>query len=82
MRGNAERSLGCVQSGRLALTEPGLAQRDRFVIESVRGRGIPLVIVLAGGYAATRQRTAQLHTHVFRAAADFERATPLRLETR
>lgn len=60
--------------GRLALSEPGLAQRDRFVIETVRRRGIPLVIVLAGGYAATRQRTAELHTHVFRAAADFEDA--------
>jgi acetoin utilization deacetylase AcuC-like enzyme len=61
--------------GRLALSESGLAQRDRFVIEAVRGRGIPLVIVLAGGYAATRERTAQLHTHAFRAAAEYERAT-------
>jgi DNA invertase Pin-like site-specific DNA recombinase len=50
-----------------------LAQRDRFVIETVRDRGIPLVIVLAGGYAASRQRTAELHMHVFRAAAAFER---------
>jgi acetoin utilization deacetylase AcuC-like enzyme len=58
--------------GRLALSEEGVAQRDRFVIETVRRRGIPLVIVLAGGYATTRQRTAELHTHVFRAAADFE----------
>jgi acetoin utilization deacetylase AcuC-like enzyme len=58
--------------GRLALTESGLAQRDRYVIEAVRGRGIPLAIVLAGGYAATRERTAELHTHVFRAAAEFE----------
>jgi acetoin utilization deacetylase AcuC-like enzyme len=57
--------------GRLALSESGVAQRDRFVIEAVGRRGIPLVIVLAGGYAATRQRTAELHTHVFRAAADF-----------
>jgi acetoin utilization deacetylase AcuC-like enzyme len=60
--------------GRLALSELGLAQRDRFVIEAVRGRGIPLAIVLAGGYAPTRERTAQLHTHVFRAAAEFESA--------
>jgi acetoin utilization deacetylase AcuC-like enzyme len=57
--------------GRLALSEQGVAQRDRFVIETVRRRAIPLVIVLAGGYAATRQRTAELHTHVFRAAAEF-----------
>jgi len=60
--------------GRLALSEPGLAQRERFVIETVRALSIPLVIVLAGGYAATRERTAQLHTHVFRAAAEVERA--------
>jgi len=59
--------------GRLALSESGLAQRDRYVIETVRGLRIPLAIVLAGGYAATRERTAELHTHVFRAAADFER---------
>jgi acetoin utilization deacetylase AcuC-like enzyme len=58
--------------GRLALSEGGVAQRDRHVIEAVRGRGIPLVIVLAGGYAATRQRTAELHTHVFRAAAAYQ----------
>jgi acetoin utilization deacetylase AcuC-like enzyme len=59
--------------GKLALSESGVAQRDRFVIETVRGRGIPLCIVLAGGYAASRQRTAELHMHVFRAAAAFER---------
>lgn len=59
--------------GKLSLSESGIAQRERFVIEMVRRRGIPLVIVLAGGYAATRQRTAELHTHVFRAAAAFER---------
>jgi len=58
--------------GKLALSESGVAQRDRFVIETVRRRGIPLAIVLAGGYAACRERTAELHTHVFRAAAAFE----------
>jgi acetoin utilization deacetylase AcuC-like enzyme len=59
--------------GKLALTESGVAERERFVIDTVRGRGIPLVIVLAGGYAASRERTAELHTHVFRAANNFER---------
>jgi len=59
--------------GKLALSESGIAQRDRFVVETVRGRRIPLVIVLAGGYAVSRQRTAELHTHVFRAAAASER---------
>jgi acetoin utilization deacetylase AcuC-like enzyme len=63
--------------GRLALSESGVAQRDRFVIETVRGRGIPLVIVLAGGYAPTRERTAELHAHAFRAAVEYERAATL-----
>lgn len=59
--------------GRLALTEDGIRRRDRCVVESVRRRGVPLVIVLAGGYAETRVRTAELHAHAFREAVDFER---------
>ncbi|MDE2305704.1 MAG: histone deacetylase [Gammaproteobacteria bacterium] len=59
--------------GKLALSEAGIRARDRMVIEAVRSRGLALAIVLAGGYAPTRERTAQLHTQVFRAAADFER---------
>jgi len=59
--------------GKLALTEEGIRQRDRWVIETVRSRGLPLSIVLAGGYAATRARTAELHAHAFREAAAYER---------
>ncbi len=59
--------------GKLALTEEGIRRRDQCVIEAVRGRGLPLVIVLAGGYAATRARTAELHAHVFREAVVYER---------
>jgi acetoin utilization deacetylase AcuC-like enzyme len=61
--------------GKLALTEAGIRERERCVIEAVRSRGTPLVIVLAGGYAATRARTAQLHAHVFRESTEFERGT-------
>jgi len=60
--------------GKLALTEEGIRQRDRWVIEAVRSRGLPLSIVLAGGYAATRARTAELHAHVFRESTAYERA--------
>jgi acetoin utilization deacetylase AcuC-like enzyme len=60
--------------GKLALTEEGIRQRDRLVIEAVRGRGLPLCIVLAGGYAPTRARTAELHAHVFREAVAYERS--------
>jgi acetoin utilization deacetylase AcuC-like enzyme len=64
--------------GKLALTEEGIRRRDRLVIEAVRDRGVPLTIVLAGGYAATRARTAELHAHVFREAVTYE-SPPLRI---
>ncbi len=60
--------------GKLSLTEEGIRCRDRLVVDAVRGRGVPLVIVLAGGYAATRARTAELHAHAFREAVRYERA--------
>jgi acetoin utilization deacetylase AcuC-like enzyme len=61
--------------GKLALTEEGIRQRDRWVIETVRSRGLALSIVLAGGYAATRARTAELHAHAFRESTAYERRT-------
>jgi acetoin utilization deacetylase AcuC-like enzyme len=55
--------------GRLRLSDRGIRERDQRVIDAARERGLPLAIVLAGGYAPTRARTAELHAHVFRAAA-------------
>jgi acetoin utilization deacetylase AcuC-like enzyme len=60
--------------GRLKLTESGLASRDRFVIETVAGRSTPLCLVLAGGYARTAERTAELHAHAHREARRWLRA--------
>ncbi|MEI6459031.1 MAG: histone deacetylase [Pseudomonadota bacterium] len=54
--------------GRLSLTEEGLRSRDRYVIETVRAQGVPLAIVLGGGYAPTTQRTTELHAIVFEEA--------------
>ena len=59
--------------GKLALSDAGIGRREQYVIEAVRSRGVPLVIVLAGGYAATRARTAGLHAHAIRAAVAYER---------
>ncbi len=64
--------------GKLKLTEQGISRRDRTVIEAVRGLGIPLVIVLAGGYAESRVRTAELHALVFREAVAYERCQQCR----
>ena len=63
--------------GRLALSREGLAARDRFVCQTVRDAGVPLCLLLSGGYA-TRGRgaerrtsahtTADLHATVYREA--------------
>jgi acetoin utilization deacetylase AcuC-like enzyme len=59
--------------GKLALTDEGIRLREREVVAAVRGGSLPLVVVLAGGYAETRARTAELHAHVFREAVAYER---------
>ena len=55
--------------GRLAVSRGGLAARDRRVLEECRSRGVPVVLLLAGGYAATPEETADLHATVHRQAA-------------
>jgi len=49
------------------ITEAFLIERDRFVIEQVRGRGIPLVVNLAGGYV--RGVSERLHVNTVRVIA-------------
>ena len=49
------------QLGGLRLTLDGLRRRDRMVIETVRAAGVPLVIVLAGGYARRVEDTVAIH---------------------
>lgn len=61
--------------GRLALTEDGIARRDRLVLESLRAAGVPCCMVLSGGYAlgadgrTSSERTAELHAISHRVAA-------------
>jgi acetoin utilization deacetylase AcuC-like enzyme len=63
--------------GRLALTETGIATRDRMVLDQVAGRGIPLCLTLSGGYATgddgrtSSERTAALHAITHREAVAF-----------
>ena len=49
------------QLGGLQLTQPGLRERDRMVIDCVRRAGVPLVITLAGGYARNVEDTVAIH---------------------
>jgi acetoin utilization deacetylase AcuC-like enzyme len=54
--------------GRLRLTDEGLRRRDCRVLETCRQVGLPVVITIAGGYAPTSERTAELHAIVFEEA--------------
>jgi acetoin utilization deacetylase AcuC-like enzyme len=54
--------------GRLGLSDDGLRRRERCVLEACRSRGWPTVITIAGGYAPTPERTAELHAIVFEEA--------------
>jgi acetoin utilization deacetylase AcuC-like enzyme len=47
--------------GGLKVTKAGLAERDRVVIGAGRAAGVPLVTVLAGGYAADVRDTVDIH---------------------
>lgn len=56
--------------GRLALTDEGLARRDRYVVGEARRRGIPLVAVIGGGYSTDVDALARRHALVFEAMAE------------
>ena len=47
--------------GRLALSDEGLAARDRFVIAEARGRGVPVASALGGGYGEDQRAVARRH---------------------
>ncbi|WP_420394308.1 histone deacetylase [Acuticoccus sp.] len=54
--------------GRLALTDAGLAERDRRVIAAVRRAGLPLAGVLGGGYGPDPMAIAGRHALLHEAA--------------
>lgn len=47
--------------GRLALTDEGLERRDRYVVETVRGRDLPIASALGGGYGTDPRVVAERH---------------------
>lgn len=55
--------------GRLALTKLGLAERDRAVFEACQRAGLPMVIVMAGGYAKDVNDTVDIHYQTVARAA-------------
>lgn len=56
--------------GRLALTDAGLALRDRFVIHQARRSGIAIASALGGGYGDDPRQVAARHARSMLAMAD------------
>ena len=58
------------QLGGLALTIPGLQQRDTLVFDYAKRHGAPIVTTLAGGYALHLRDTLQIHVNTIVALRD------------
>ena len=56
--------------GLLSLTAEGLAARDNMVLEAVQTAGVPVVIVMGGGYSDPIELTVDAHASTFRSAAE------------
>lgn len=56
--------------GRLDLSLEGLAQRDRMVLEACAAHAIPIVLVMAGGYAQPIDLTVEAHLQTYILALD------------
>jgi acetoin utilization deacetylase AcuC-like enzyme len=57
--------------GRLAVSQAGLAQRDRLVFDACRTREIAVAVVMGGGYARDIDEIVEIHWQTVRTAAQF-----------
>lgn len=57
--------------GYLALTKPGLAERDRHVLQTCRRAGLPVAVTMAGGYSPLVQDIVDIHAATVEVAAQF-----------
>lgn len=60
------------QLGGLALSREGLKERDRMVFTAARRAGVPVAVVLAGGYARQVSDTVAIHAATVEAALETE----------
>jgi acetoin utilization deacetylase AcuC-like enzyme len=54
--------------GRLALSIEGLRERDRFVFDACRSRGLPVAVAMSGGYAPDVHAIVTIHLNTIREA--------------
>lgn len=57
--------------GRLSLTTDGLARRDAMVMQTCRDVGIPVAVVIGGGYGRDIHESVAIHVATARIAASF-----------
>ena len=57
--------------GGLSLTHEGLRRRDRLVLDAASAAGVPVAIVLAGGYAGNVEDTVTAHVNTVLEARNF-----------
>jgi acetoin utilization deacetylase AcuC-like enzyme len=60
--------------GRLQLSMAGLAERDRRVFERCAAAGVPVAVVMSGGYAPDIDDIVEIHTNTIRIAARWSAA--------
>jgi acetoin utilization deacetylase AcuC-like enzyme len=57
--------------GYLSLSKAGLAQRDRYVIQTTRQARLPMAISMAGGYCPQVEEIADIHAQTIQLAASW-----------
>ncbi|MEZ4767638.1 MAG: histone deacetylase [Caldilineales bacterium] len=57
--------------GRLAVSKRGLAERDRAVFQACRTAGLPVAVVMAGGYARHVEDIVDIHFATVQIASEF-----------
>jgi acetoin utilization deacetylase AcuC-like enzyme len=61
--------------GRLGVSKAGLEERDRLVFDACRFRGIPVAVVMSGGYAPQIEDTVEIHLATVKTAVAFHGST-------
>jgi acetoin utilization deacetylase AcuC-like enzyme len=56
--------------GRLGVSREGCHQRDRIVLSLCKERGIPVVVVMGGGYSPQIRHIVEAHANTFRLAQE------------
>ena len=58
--------LGTDKLGKLNLTQQGIVQRDKRVLDFVKGLGVPMVCTMGGGYSKDIKHIVEAHASLFR----------------